>query len=230
MWAYGHWGAPLLVFPSAAGMAHEWEAQGMIDAIAPWIHRGLLKVYCVESNVSETLNNSDGHPEWALQRHRAYEQAIMNDVVPFIRRDCASPNAKIATSGCSLGGYYAANFALKNPETFHYALCFSGRYHLPEFLRYHNSPDVYFNNPLWYVPNMEGEHLERVKKNTHLTLVCGQGAWEEGCIEETIMMGGLLAHKGISHNRDIWGRDVSHGWDWWKRQARHHLNKVFPIG
>ena len=60
-----------------------------------------------------------------------------------------------------------------------------------------------------YVPNLEGEHLTRVRDNTHLTLVCGQGQWEEGCIEETQAFANVLEAKGISHYRDIWGHDVS---------------------
>ena len=32
VWQYGHFGPPVLVFPSAAGFAHEWHAQGMIEA------------------------------------------------------------------------------------------------------------------------------------------------------------------------------------------------------
>ena len=34
LWQYGHFGAPVLVFPSAAGMAHEWESHGMVDALS----------------------------------------------------------------------------------------------------------------------------------------------------------------------------------------------------
>ena len=31
--------------------------------------------------------------------------------------------------------------------------------------------------------------------------------------------------KGVSHWRDIWGRDSAHQWPWWKRQAVYHLSK-----
>ena len=42
--------------------------------------------------------------------------------------DCYQPNGRMAVAGCSLGAMYAANFALKYPSIFHYALCMSGRY------------------------------------------------------------------------------------------------------
>ncbi len=227
LWAFGHWGAPLLVFPSAAGFAHEWDRQGMVEVLAPLINGGRLKLYCPESNVSQTWTDRESDPRLRMQRHKAYEQFILQDLVPAIRRDCASETIRIATSGASLGAFYAANFALKQPEVFHYALCLSGRYDTAYFMGGYADADVYFNNPLAYVSNLEGEHLARVRDNTHLTLVCGQGKWEEGCIEETHALANILEAKGIPHYRDIWGHDVSHDWVWWKRQAWLHLSRTF---
>jgi esterase/lipase superfamily enzyme len=227
LWAFGHWGRPLLVFPSAAGFAHEWDRQGMVDVLSPLINGGKLKLYCPESNVSQTWTNREADPWLRLHHHEAYERFILDDLVPAIRHDCAQDDIRIATSGASLGAFYAANFALKHPEIFHYALCLSGRYDTTYFTGGYSDGDVYFNNPLAYVSNLEGEHLERVRQNTHLTLVCGQGKWEEGCIEETHALANVLEAKQIPHHRDIWGHDVSHDWVWWKRQAWMHLNRTF---
>ena len=58
-------------------------------------------------------------------------------------------------------------------------------------------------------------------------MVCGTGKWEEGCIEETIALCDWFERKGIPHQRDIWGRDSVHDWDWWKKQAVYHLNRKF---
>lgn len=227
IWTYGHWGAPVLVFPTAAGFAHEWERQGMVETLAPLIYGGKLKLYCPESNVSEAWTRRDSDPEWRMGRHKAYEEFIVSTLVPAIRADCNSPQIKIGTTGASLGAFYAANVALKYPETFHYALCMSGRYDMSHFADGYNSVDLYFNNPLAYVGRLSGEALERIRRHTHLTLVCGQGMWEEGCIEETQALANLLEAKEISHHRDIWGHDVSHDWIWWKRQALYHLSQTF---
>jgi esterase/lipase superfamily enzyme len=149
----------------------------------------------------------------------------MEELLPWIHADCRTPGIPVGVSGCSLGAYYAANFALKHPSAFPWALCMSGRYEMRHFTEGFSNGDVYFNNPLAYVPNLEGPALEHVRRHAHLTLVCGQGAWEEGCIEETHALADVLAAKGISHWRDIWGRDVAHQWPWWKRQARYHLGQ-----
>jgi esterase/lipase superfamily enzyme len=147
--------------------------------------------------------------------------------VPWIREDCQTPQIRIAVSGCSLGATYAANCALKFPELFHYALCMSGRYDISEFAGGLQNLDVYFNNPLAYVPGLAGETLERIRRHTHLVLVVGQGKWEEGNIEETNALADVLQAKGISHQREVWGRDVNHEWPWWRRQAQLYLGQKF---
>ena len=225
LWRYGSFGWPVLVFPSAAGMAHEWEAHGMIEVLGDLLERGQLKLYCTESNVAEAWTRKENPPAWRIKRHQAYERYIVDELAAFIRSDCRSAQIPIAITGTSLGAYYAANFALKYPKVFQYALCLSGRYDVTWMTEGYSDQDIYFNNPLAFVPNLEGDALEEVRGNTHLTLVCGQGKWEDGNIEDTLGLAELLQAKGISHERDLWGRDVSHEWIWWRRQARHHLER-----
>jgi esterase/lipase superfamily enzyme len=85
---------------------------------------------------------------------------------------------------------------------------------------------VYFNNPVVYGYHLQGDALALVRANTHLALVCGQGAWEDKCLAETHRLAHILAAKGISHECDLWGYDVEHHWYWWKRQLAHHLGKA----
>jgi esterase/lipase superfamily enzyme len=223
LWSYGHFGPPVIVFPSAAGFAHEWDSHGMVEMLSPLLLAGRIKLYCPESNVAAAWTRRDeGLPE-RMQHHRSYEQFVMNTLVPYIRRDCGGWSGPMNATGCSLGAMYAALFAFKFPETFGRALCMSGRYLATAFTDDEMSGDVYFNSPLHFVPGLQGGALNRVRSNTHLTLVCGQGKWEEGCIEETLALAELCDKKAIPHTRDIWGRDSTHNWAWWKRQANMHL-------
>jgi len=222
LWMYGHYGPPVVVFPSAAGFAHEWDHQGVVEALAPLLYAGKLKLYCTESNVSEAWTHSDADPRWRMERHAAFERYVLETLVPFVRDDCRSPQMRIAAAGASLGGLYAANMALKHPETFWWSLCMSGRYEARNFTGGYDAPEVYFNNPLAFVPQLGGAELDRVRQ-TALTLVCGQGKWEEGCLEETVALGEVLRSKGIPAEVDLWGHDVAHDWEWWRRQAAYHL-------
>jgi len=110
----------------------------------------------------------------------AYERWVVETLVPKIREDCQSPALPLAVAGASLGGFYAANLALKYPEIFRWALCLSGRYSMTHFTGGFSNLDVYFNNPIAYVAHLEGEALERVRRHTHLVLVCGRGQWRRG--------------------------------------------------
>jgi esterase/lipase superfamily enzyme len=226
LWRYGTFGLPVLVFPSAAGMAHEWDSHGMLEALGDLIDAGKIKLYCTESNVAEAWTRRENPPAWRIQRHQAYERYVVNELAPYIRTDCRSETIPIAVTGTSLGAFYSANFCLKNPSIFRWALCMSGRYDISWLTDGFESSDIYFNNPMAFVPNLEGQALEQLRKLAHLVLVCGQGKWEDGNIEDTTALARLLDVKGISHECDLWGHDVSHEWTWWQRQARHHLLRL----
>ncbi len=226
--AFGHFGAPIIAFPSGGGQFFDFENNGMIEAVAPLLESGRIKIYCPESLDNETWLNNHSDPHWRGIRYGAYIDFLMNNLVPAIRTDCRDPHARIGLTGCSLGALHAANFTLKFPDVFHYGLCMSGRYDLEQIIGFGSgSHEVYFNNPMAFVPNLHGGELERVRQNTHLALVCGQGAWEDKCLTETHRLADALAAKGISHERDIWGHDVEHHWYWWRRQIVHHLGKTF---
>lgn len=227
MWSFGYFGWPVLVFPSAAGFAHEWQAQGMVDVLEPLLRTGKIKVYCPESNVAEAWTRKDADGPTKIARHLAYERFVIETLVPWIREDCRTQAIPIATTGCSLGGMYAANMALKYPHIFNWALCMSGRYDVRQINGGFDSADVYFNNPLAYVPNLQGEALARVQQQTKITLVCGRGAYEEGCIEETLALGHLLAKKQIPSETDIWGPESRHDWGWWKRHLSKHMARRY---
>ncbi len=223
---FGHHGPPLLAFPSAGGRFYDWENQGMVDAAGPWLEAGKVRLFCVDGVDHEAWLNFGADMATRARRHRDYEAHLVHEIAPLVRRECAIPEGGVAVTGCSLGGYHAANFALKFPAVFNYALCMSGRYDLEAVIGPSASQDVYFNSPVAYAANLHGDMLGQVRANTHLALVCGQGAWEDKCLAETHRLANILAEKGISHERDLWGHDVEHHWYWWKRQLAHYLGKA----
>lgn len=225
--AFGNYGVPVIAFPSGGGQFYDFENNGMIGAIAHLIDAGKVKLYCPEGLDHESWLNHGIDPHWRAVRHNAYQDFVLSNLVPTIRYDCRTPDIKIGLTGCSLGAYHAVNFALKFPYIFHYALCMSGRYDIESASGGHSgSEEIYFNNPLAYVYNLYGDALEHVRRNTHITLVCGQGAWEEKCLHETHRLADLFVEKSISHERDIWGHDVEHHWYWWRKQIAHHFGKA----
>ena len=124
---YGHWGSPVLVFPSEAGRAWDFENNGMVDAVRFLLDAGRLKLYCVDSADDATWSDRSLPLEERAARHDQYERWVLEQVVPYIHDDCGGLTP-IATLGCSLGAFHAANIALRHAHVFPRALCLSGSY------------------------------------------------------------------------------------------------------
>src|SRR5438093_4217754 len=69
---YGHWGPPLLMFPTSGGDEGEYERQGMIGAIAGAIDAGRVKAFCVNTNHGDAFGNSVAHPFHRSWMQRQY--------------------------------------------------------------------------------------------------------------------------------------------------------------
>jgi len=55
---HGHWGRPVIWFPSEAGAPWDFEANGMLDAVRPAIDDGKITVFCVPSFDSSSWSAS----------------------------------------------------------------------------------------------------------------------------------------------------------------------------
>jgi esterase/lipase superfamily enzyme len=221
--AYGHWGRPLLVFPSELGRRWDWEDRGMVDALAPLVDGGRVKVYCVDGADEYSWRADDVPLEERARRHGEYEQWINEAVAPWINGD--TNGGEIVVTGASFGAYHAANFALKRADLFPLAVCMSGVYDVGVVGWGQRGDATYFNNPMDYVGHLHGGHLEWLRSRASLLLVCGQGQWEDttGALESTKRFAALLGVKGIRHELDLWGHDVAHDWPSWRAQIAHHL-------
>ena len=222
--AFGHYGAPVIAFPSGGGTFYDFENNGMVEELRPLIERGKIKLYCPDGidNDSWLANGVDLY--WREINHNKYQDFIISNLVEAIRFDCQSSDIKIGLTGCSIGAYHAVNFTLKYPHLFDYALGLSGRYDLESILGFSTaSTEVYFNNPMAYLSNIHGEQLGRLQREIMVVLVCGQGAWEDKCLHDTGRLTDLMGTKGIPNYQDVWGYDVEHHWYWWRKQISHHF-------
>ena len=197
----------------------------MIGAVSWLLDAGRVKLYCVDSYDAQSWSDSALSIEERAARHGRYEDWIAGQVVPWIAADCGG-GTEVATLGCSLGAYHAANFALKRADLFPLAICLSGNYDPAAWSGWgERGQAAYFNNPLDYVAHLHGEHLGWLRGRVSLLLVCGQGQWEDttGALDSTRRFAALLAAKGIRHELDLWGYDVPHDWPSWRAQLAHHL-------
>ena len=223
--AYGHYGRPLLAFPSDGGRRGDYEDRGMVTAVGDLVEAGRVKLYCVDSFDDQSWRNNALPLEERARRHGGYEDWVVNHLVPRIYADCGGPTDVLLT-GCSFGAYHAANFTLKRADLFPLAICMSGVYDVAAVGGgWERGDAVYFNNPMDYLAKADGDHLDWLRRRVSLVLVCGQGQWEDttGALESTKAFDRLLSDKGIKHETDLWGHDVAHDWPSWRAQLAHHL-------
>jgi esterase/lipase superfamily enzyme len=221
--AYGHYGRPVVVFPSENGEVRDWEDRGMIDALAGPLDDGRVKLYCLPSFDRESWTRGDLPLEERARRHGHYEWWVLTRLLPFVQVDSHTHEAVV--TGASFGAYHAANFCLKRADLFPLAICMSGVYDVSVQGGGERADAVFFNNPMDYVSHLHGDHLDWLRRTASVLLVCGQGQWEDttGALESTKRFAGLLGEKGIPCELDLWGHDVPHDWPSWRRQIAHHL-------
>jgi len=221
---YGHWGSPILGFPTSAGDEFELEGQGMIGALADFIDAGRIKFYTVNSINGLSFYNKGAHPF-----HRSYVQSVFDsylreEVIPFIWSNCQSQVA-VATMGASFGAYHAANSLFKHPDVIKRCLAMSGVYDLRNFMDGMFDDNFYFNNPVDYISNLSDPWLFDQLSSCDIHLTTGHGPWENS--GPTYHFSGILAHKGIRHALDNWGDMGGHDWPYWKHQMREYIAKLF---
>lgn len=222
---YGHFGDALLLIPTAAADYLEYERFLLLKVIAPYVEAGRFKVFSVNSINSESWLNSEMQPKHKAIRHNDFNHYIRHEVVPYIR-SVTSENTPIYTCGASLGALHAANLYFKYPYHLDGFIAMSGVYDLTNYTKGFWDEDVYFNSPMHYLENMTDEYyLSRYRQAKHLHLLTGSGDYEDP--HASRVFSALLNHKGIPHELDVWGHDMSHDWPTWRAMLPHYLGTRF---
>ena len=222
---YGHYGHPVVVFPTSGGDEREYEGQGMIAALAHHIDGGRVKMFCVNSVNNDSWYNKQAHP-----RHRSYVQAMYDayiafEVAPFVRDNCRTGDIPITTTGSSFGAYHAANTVLKHPDQFRRCLALSGVYDIKRFMDGDYDDNCYFNNPIDYVANLSDPWYLHHLGQDDIRLVTGCGPFEDS--GPTYRFSDVLESRGIGHSVDDWGPDGGHDWPYWKRQMNEYIGRLY---
>jgi len=226
---YGRAGKPVLVFPAQGGRFYEFEDFGMIGAVNWFIAEEHFRFFTVDSIDNQSWANTWAHPGDRARRHEDYDRYIIHELVPMIR-EWVGQDAMLLSTGVSMGGYHSANFFFRHPDVFDSLISLSGLFQLRMFVGDYCDENVYYNSPLYYLPNLTDPwYLERYRRS-QIILCAGQGAWEEAMNTDIQEMGRILALQGIPAWIDLWGHDVNHDWPWWRRQLPYFLGKLLESG
>lgn len=223
---YGHYGRPVLVFPSEAGHAGDFNEHGMVDAVADLVRSGRVSFFCVDSADGWSWADRSIPTEERARRHGIYHSWLDRVVVPWIYGQLHTPQ-ELITLGVSLGAYHAVHYAFQRADIAPLAIGMSGNYDAASWHPWGEPGDAtYFANPMDYVAGLQGDHLAWLQSRLSVLLVVGQGAFEvspTGALPSTRRFAELLGHKGITHQLDVWGYDAAHDWPWWRQELQHHL-------
>ena len=78
---WGHYGTPVLVFPTAGGDAEEIERNGVVGACWPLIESGRVKLYSCDSVPGQAMVAKAGSPEYRMWLFNQYHHAVRQEVV-----------------------------------------------------------------------------------------------------------------------------------------------------
>ena len=150
MLVFGHGGQPVILFPTSKGSYYQNKDQGMIDCVREDLENGKIRIYCPASIDADSWYNKSVHPSVRAYNHTRYDKLVADEIVRQAQRETGY--AKIATAGCSFGGYHAVNFAFRHPDLTSYCFPMSGAFDIRQFMDGYYDDNVFYNNPADFIP------------------------------------------------------------------------------
>ena len=220
---WGHFGVPVLVFPTAGGDAQEIERNHLVSACAGLLEAGRVKIYSCDSVAGRALATAPGSPEYRMWLLNQFHQAVRHELVPAIRADMGGSTQRIVTAGASIGAFNAVALLCRYPDAFEAAIGMSGTYRIRRFLEDRWSEDLYFASPIDFLPGLDGDDLS-VLRQRRVILASGEGAHED--IGESWALAEVLGSKGVPNRVDSWGPETIHDWPSWWRMLPQYLEEI----
>ena len=215
---YGDSGTPIIGLPTRGATCEQWEKFGMVEAITYQLEQGYNQLYCLSSVDKESFLNGQASPPQRLIRHGQYQSYLVEEVVPYIQEQ--NKTDFVIVAGTDLGAYHAITTALKHPKKFGKAIGMSGVYDIKHFLDGFYNDEVYYNNPVDFVPNLNNQPVLEHIRNVDIRLVSYDTDERK---ENSQRMSDVLRMKFIEHEFDVWGMEDRDEWDLWPRMLKTHI-------
>jgi esterase/lipase superfamily enzyme len=191
MLVYGHAGQPVIIFPSTMGRYYESKDFKLIESVRWFVEQGLVQIYAIDSIDKLSWYNREVHPSVKALNH---------------------------ISGASFGGFHAANFAFRHPDVVSHLFSMSGAFDIRMFMHGYYDDNVYFTNPVDYLPSLNHPDLWRMK------IILGTSEWDI-CRPANEQLSGILVSKNVGHWLDMRGW-LPHDWQLWREMFPHYLSLI----
>ena len=220
---WGHFGTPVLVFPTAGGDAEEIERNHMVTACADLVDAGRIKLYSCDSVAGQAMVASTGSPTYRMWLLNQFHECVANEIVPAIHADLGGQEPPIIAAGASIGAFNSLAMLCRYPHVFGTAVCMSGTYRVERFFDGEFNDQLYLSSPIHFLPGLEGPQLDTLRSR-FVILASGQGAWED--IGESWHVAEVLGRKGVRNRVDPWGTEWEHDWVTWRYMLPLYLNEL----
>jgi esterase/lipase superfamily enzyme len=220
---WGHFGRPVIVFPTAGGDAEEVERMLLIDALGELIEAGRIKVYSCDSIAGYAMVRGDGDARYRAALLNGFHEFVREEMIPAIWADCRTPGADLVVSGASIGAFNAIAVLCRYPEVVSHAIAMSGTFDVASFIGPDAGEALYFATPLYFLPGLQGPALQRLQ-HRFAVLASGEGRWEN--IENSWRLAEVMGQKGIPNRVDPWGPEYDHDWPTWRAMLPHYLSQM----
>lgn len=213
---FGYVGHPIILFPTSMGRYYENKDFKLIESVQNFINEGKIKIYCPDSIDSMSWYNKNIPPADRVKNHIWYDKFLLEELTPLIKSETGS--SQLITAGCSFGGYHAANFAFRHPWLVSHLFSMSGAFDIKGQLDGFYNDDVYFNNPVDYLPNNINPELWQMK------IVLGTTD-RDMCRPDNERLSAILHQKGINHWLDI-RANADHDWPIWRDMFPEYIYQI----
>lgn len=213
---FGHSGYPVLLFPTSRGRYYEAKDFRLIEAAQQFIEEGKVKIYCPDSIDEWSWYNKALHPADRAKNHAWYDKMLVEEISSLACNETG--HSKVISAGCSFGGYHAANFAFRHPWLVSHLFSMSGIFDITEQMDGFYNSDVYYNNPVDFVPHNNDPELWK------MDIVLGTGE-RDICRPFNERLSTILSKKGIDHRLDI-KPGAEHDWSLWRHAFPEYLSAL----
>jgi esterase/lipase superfamily enzyme len=218
---WGHFGTPVLLFPTAGGDVEEVERFRLIGALAESIDKGRIKVFSVDGIAARAWLRGTHPPEHCARVQSLYDAYIDTEVVPLIRRDCQSDTIEIVAAGAAIGAYHAVSALCRLPSIFRVAIALSGIFDLSKYLVGGFAPALEAVSPLHSLRHLpEGPSGDALRRR-FAVLATGAGDYEQPA--ESQRMSDALGAARVNNKLENWGRNFAHGWNTWREMLPRYV-------
>ena len=203
---WGHFGTPVLVFPTAGGDCEEIERFHLTSALGELIDQGRIKAYSVDGLAVRAWLSAPSTERASTHLQDAYDSFLYEDVLERVRLDCQNQRIEPILAGASRGAAVAIATLCRHPDSFRAAIGVSGLYDWAG-----DCSRGY--QPLACLTAIAAPQLEKLRQRI-IVLGTGEGDYERP--EDSRHLSQTLVAKGVPCRLNLWGPARTHTWSTWR--------------